>query len=104
MADDEQAELEELEDVMEANFKALGDRVENIQEEMRNSKPKQNISVRRVDSENLEGQDEDQIVVEHSVQRWYSINYFKKMLQNSEGDSENASDSSSEENDEETLF
>lgn len=95
MTDDNSAEQDEAEDVKnwaEKNFKAMKTRLEDLQEEMRNSKPRENINVRRVDAENLEGQDEDQIVVEHSVERWYSVNYFKKMMGieggNTEGDEE----------------
>lgn len=55
-------------------------RMEKLQTEMRNNKPKQNINVRRVDSENIDA-DEDQIIIEHKVERWYSINYFKKMME-----------------------
>lgn len=86
----------------EKNFNAMKNRMQDIETEMRNSKPRENISVRRVDSDNLEGQDEDQIVVEHSVQRWYSINYFKQMM----NDSNNASTPSeaAEEDDEDTIF
>lgn len=85
----------------EQNFKAMKQKMSDIEEEMRNSKPRENINVRRVDSDNLEGQDEDQIVVEHSVQRWYSINYFKQMMNDSNNTS---SPSEAEEGDEGTIF
>lgn len=98
MSDDKTPE--EVEDWAEKNFEAMKNRMEEIQEEMRNSKPRENINVRRVDSENLEGQDEDQVIVEHKVQRWYSINYFKRMMQTSEDQSEN----SGNEDEEGTLF
>lgn len=71
---------EDVKNWAENNFKAMKTRLEDLQEEMRNSKPRENINVRRVEAENLEGQEDDQIVVEHSVERWYSVNYFKKMM------------------------
>lgn len=58
----------------------MKNQMKKLQTEMRNNKPKQNINVRRVDSENIDA-DEDQIIVEHKVERWYSINYFKKMME-----------------------
>lgn len=79
-------DAEDVKDWAEKNFEAMKTRLEDLQEEMRNSKPRENISVRRVDSDDLEGQEEDQIIVEHSVQRWYSANYFKQML-NTDGNS-----------------
>lgn len=94
----ETTDPEEVQDWAEKNFKAMKERLENLRDEMRNSKPERKINVRRVDSDNLEGQDEDQIVVEHTVQRWYSINYFKKMLEHdSESSQSTGSSDSSEE-------
>lgn len=61
-------------------------RMEKLQTELRNNKPKENINVRRVDSENIDA-DEDQIIVEHKVERWYSINYFKKMMEEDDDES-----------------
>jgi len=91
-------DAEDVKDWAEKNFEAMKTRLEDLQEEMRNSKPRENISVRRVDSDDLEGQDEDQIIVEHSVQRWYSAKYFKEML-NSDGNS-----GSSDSGDSETIL
>ena len=76
-------DAEEVQEWAENNFEAMKNMMGKIQEEMRNNKPKQNINVRKVDSENLDGVNDDQIIVEHSVERWYSVNYFKKMLQDS---------------------
>lgn len=74
----------DVKDWAEKNFKAMKTQLEKLKGEMRDSKPRENINVRRVDSENLNGQDKDQIVVEHKVERWYSIDYFKKMIESSE--------------------
>lgn len=79
--------LEQVKDWAEGNFRAMKNRMEKLQDEMRNNSPRQNINVRKVDAENLEGQDTDQIVVEYSVERWYSVNYFKQMLKESSGNS-----------------
>lgn len=66
----------------------MKNRMQKLQEEMRNNKPKQNINVRKVDAENLDGVKDDQIIVEYSVERWYSINYFKKMVEDEEAQEE----------------
>lgn len=63
-------------DWAESNFKAVKNKIKNLQTEMRNAKPQENINVRKVDTE--EG---ERIVVEYSVQRWYSPKYFRKMLE-----------------------
>lgn len=83
-------DVEELEEWTEQNFKAMKTKIQNLEEEMRNNKPKMNINVRRVDSDNLEDEDTDQIIVEHKVERWYSINYFKKMMQIDSSDNKNS--------------
>lgn len=93
MSDEEDVDVK---DWAEQNFQAMKTRLQDLQEEMRNSKPRENINVRRVSADNLQGQDEDQIVVEHSVERWYSVNYFKQMM------SDDSSNSSSD--DSETIF
>lgn len=72
----------------EQNFKAFKNQLKKLQEELRNNKPKENINVRRVDSENLQNEDTDQIIVEYSVQRWYSIEYFRQMIQSSENNND----------------
>lgn len=92
MAEEEQ----ELKEWAEENFKAVKNSLKKVREEMRNSKPRENISVRRVDSEELENHDDDQIIVKHSVERWFSINYFKKMIQES--------DSETSEQEEDVIF
>lgn len=68
---------QDVQEWAEDNFKAMKQKLEDFRDEMRNSKPRENINVRRVEMDD----EDDQIVVEHSVQRWYSINYFKKMMQ-----------------------
>lgn len=82
---------EDLEDVKENvqewaenNFKGMKKRMEQLQDEIRNSKPRENINVRRVDSDNLKNQDTDQVVVEYKVERWYSIEYFRQMMKSSD--------------------
>jgi len=82
-SDDDTKEVEELQEWIEQNLKGMKNKFTQLQDEMRNNKPSTKINVRRVSADDLSGQDEDQIVVEHKVQRWYSINYFKKMLQES---------------------
>lgn len=89
-------EEQELKEWAEENFKAVKNSLKKVREEMRNSKPRENISVRRVDSEELENHDDDQIIVEHKVERWFSINYFKKMIQES--------DSETSEQEEDVIF
>lgn len=92
---DEQADLENnTQKWAEKNFKSMKKKMKKLTKEMRNNKPQENINVRKVDGEQV-GQDDDQIVVEYTVSRWYSINYFKKMI---EEEDENPMD------DEEKLF
>lgn len=64
----------------EQNFEAVKQKLKQIQNEMRNSKPSENINVRKVETEN----NGTQIVVEHTVSRWYSPEYFKTMLKDDE--------------------
>lgn len=87
MSEEESTEEEsqDVQDWAEQNFNAVKNKMQQIQKEMRNSKPQENINVRKVDTD--EG---EKVVVEYSVQRWYSKNYFKKMLE--------------DENEEDTLF
>lgn len=67
---------DDIEDWAEKNFEALKKRFDDLQNELRSNKPRENISVRKVDTE--EG---ERIVVEYQVQRWYSPEYFRKMLE-----------------------
>lgn len=85
MTDDQEQSLKNW---AEKNFKAMKTQIEKVKGEMRDSKPRENINVRRVESDNLQGQDKDQIVVEHKVERWYSVDYFRKMLGESSENSE----------------
>lgn len=65
----------------EKNFKAVKKRIDGLQKELRNNKPQENINVRKVDTD-----DGERVVVEYSVQRWYSPQYFKKMMQDDDND------------------
>lgn len=85
---------EELEDFVQNNLEALKSKLDQFQNEMRSSKPQENLNVRKVDTD--EG---EKIVVEYSVQRWYSPNYFKKMLNVDTSDSNQKT-----ENDEDTIL
>lgn len=92
--DDEAVEQEEkslennVKEWAEQNFQAVKKQMKNIQNEMRSSKPQENINVRKVETKNG-----DKIVVEHSVQRWYSPKYFEKLLEKSDSkDSSNSDD------------
>lgn len=82
MAEDHESEGEDIDvkEWAESNFEAVKNKIKDLQSEMRNSKPQENINVRKVDTE--EG---ERIVVEYSVQRWYSPAYFRKMLQDDTG-------------------
>lgn len=87
------------------NFKAVQQQLADVKQEMRNSKPRENINVRRVDSDDLEGRDNDQIIVEHKVERWFDINYFKKMLEESDTSTSDLDiDDDVEGSDEDVLF
>lgn len=77
---EEQNEEASTQEWAEQNFEAVKQKLKQIQNEMRNSKPRENINVRKVETENSG----TQIVVEHSVERWYSPDYFKKMLEDDE--------------------
>lgn len=78
--EDNDSEQEQgVKDWAENNFKAVKKRMKKLQTEMRNNKPQENINVRKVDTE-----DGPKIVVEYSVQRWYSPKYFKTMLEDEE--------------------
>lgn len=90
-AEDEDGQ--DIQDWAEANFKAMKNKMESLANEMRNNKPRENINVRRVSSDNLKNHDDDQIIVEYKVERWYSINYFKQMI-NNDNDSQNQGNSS----------
>lgn len=72
-------EMEGVKDWAQENFEGMKNRFQKLQEEMRNNKPQENINVRKVDTS--EG---EKIVVEYSVQRWFSPKYFEKMLENTE--------------------
>ena len=80
-------DADELRNWTEQNFQAIKQKIENVEQEMRNNKPQENISVRKVSTEKG-----DRIIVEHSVQRWFSPEYFRKMLQNDNNN--NSSDGS----------
>jgi len=77
MAEDQSEDS--LKEWAEDNFEAVSNKIEQVTSEMRNNKPQENINVRKVDTE--EG---EKVVVEYSVQRWYDIKYFQKMLENTE--------------------
>lgn len=72
-------ETEGVKDWAENNFKAVEKRMKKLQTEMRNNKPQENIDVRKVDTDYG-----PKIVVEYSVQRWYSPKYFQTMLEDDE--------------------
>lgn len=74
--DQDQSDSMDVQDWAEKNFKAVKKRIDGLTEELRNNKPQENINVRKVDTD-----DGERIVVEYSVQRWYSPEYFRKMLQ-----------------------
>ena len=64
---------------LQNKIEALANKIGSVQQEMRNSKPQENINVRVVDTN--QG---SKIVVEHTVERWYSPKYFKKLVQSAE--------------------
>ena len=76
----------------ENNFRAMKNKMQSIVDEMRNNKPQENINVRRISSDKLPNHDTDQVIVEYKVEKWYSINYFKKMMQDSDTDPSDAQD------------
>lgn len=75
--------VEEVREWAESNFQAVKNKIESLQTEMRNSKPEEGISVRKVE---VDG--EEKIVVEYSVERWFSPEYFRKMLEGDEDGSD----------------
>jgi len=75
MSDDNTQDLTEIKNKIEA----LANKIGSVEQEMRNSKPQENINVRVVDTK--QG---SKIVVEHSVERWYSPKYFKKLVESAE--------------------
>lgn len=75
--EEKQDEEVDTQEWAEQNFEAVKQKMKQIQNEMRNSKPEENINVRKVETDN----NGTQIIVEHTVSRWYSPEYFKKMLE-----------------------